>query len=242
MPPTDLLPEELASAAVAEVFADIRATRQTDYINNFWRAMAPHPDLLRRTWFSIKEVMRPGEIDALTKELLYLAVSISNQCEYCITSHKVAAIRAGMSEAAFGELLSVVGMANETNRLVSGLRVPIDERFLSPAAGFPPHANAAQLATALSAALAAFAAQDAAPLAALLPAGHPGLARLQALLSANPALTNCTWQEEGRLLSGHQATLRGALLSADSATRLPVLVWFRAAEGRLAECELLASL
>ncbi len=118
-----------ASAEVRAVYDDIMATRQTDYINNFWKALANDPVTLRRTWNSIKEIMAPGALDALTKELVYLAVSASNQCPYCIASHTASARKAGMSDAMFAELMAVVGMANETNRLSSGHRVEIDERF-----------------------------------------------------------------------------------------------------------------
>jgi len=118
-----------ASPAVRAVYDDIMATRQTDWINNFWKALAHDPAALRRTWESIKQIMAPGAIDALTKEMVYLAVSASNQCPYCIASHTAAARKAGMSDAMFGELMAVVGMANETNRLASGYQVEIDERF-----------------------------------------------------------------------------------------------------------------
>jgi AhpD family alkylhydroperoxidase len=118
-----------ASAEVRDVYDDIMATRQTDYINNFWKALAHEPSTLRRTWESIKQIMRPGALDPLTKEMLYLAISATNQCGYCIASHTAAARKAGMSEAQFAELMAVVGMANETNRLASGYQVEIDERF-----------------------------------------------------------------------------------------------------------------
>jgi AhpD family alkylhydroperoxidase len=118
-----------ASAEVRDVYDDIMATRQTDYINNFWKALAHEPSTLRRTWESIKQIMKPGALDPLTKEMLYLAVSATNQCGYCIASHTAAARKAGMSEAQFAELMAVVGMANETNRLASGYQVEIDERF-----------------------------------------------------------------------------------------------------------------
>lgn len=118
-----------ASPDVRAVYDDIMATRRTDYINNFWKSMAHDPALLRRTWESIKEVMRPGAIDPLTKEMIYLAVSVSNQCGYCIASHTFGARKLGMTEAQFAELMSVVGMANETNRLVSGYQVEVDPAF-----------------------------------------------------------------------------------------------------------------
>ena len=120
---------EDANADVKAVYDDIMRTRNIDWINNFWKALAHAPGLLKRTWESVKEVMAPGTIDPLTKEMLYLAVSISNQCGYCIASHTVAARKAGMTDQQFGELMAVVGMANETNRLASGYQVEIDARF-----------------------------------------------------------------------------------------------------------------
>src|SRR5579884_2774336 len=105
------------------------ATRQTDWINNFWKVLAHDPSTLRRTWDSIKQIMAPGALDALTKEMIYLAVSASNQCPYCIASHTAAARKAGMSDAMHAEVMAVVGMANESNRLASGYQVPIDEKF-----------------------------------------------------------------------------------------------------------------
>jgi len=124
-----LIDEREASAEVRAVFDDIKASRNTDWINNFWRALANHPPSLQRTWESLKEVMAPGALDPLTKELVYLAVSISNGCQYCTASHGAAAKRLGMSQQMLGELVAVVGMANETNRLADGYRVPVDERF-----------------------------------------------------------------------------------------------------------------
>jgi AhpD family alkylhydroperoxidase len=118
-----------ASPEVRAVYDDIMATRKVEDVNNFWKYMAHHPPTLKRTWESVKEVMAEGALDPLTKEMLYLAVSISNGCEYCIASHGAAARKQGMSEAMFGELLAVVGMANETNRLAYGLRVPVDPQF-----------------------------------------------------------------------------------------------------------------
>ena len=122
---------EYADAApeVRAVYDDIMATRQTDYINNFWKALAHDPVTLRRTWESIKQVMSPGALDAVTKEMIYLAVSVSNQCDYCIASHTVGAKNKGMTDSMFKELMAVVGMANETNRLVAGYQVEIDEQF-----------------------------------------------------------------------------------------------------------------
>jgi AhpD family alkylhydroperoxidase len=120
-----------ASPEVRAIYEDIMATRQTDWINNFWKALAHDPVTLRRTWTSIKEIMAPGALDALTKEMVYLAVSATNQCGYCIASHTAAARKAGMSDAMLAELMAVVGMANESNRLASGYQVEIDERFKS---------------------------------------------------------------------------------------------------------------
>ena len=124
-----LIEYEDASAEVRAVYDDIMATRQTDWINNFWKALARDPATLRRTWESIKQIMAPGALDALTKEMIYLAVSATNQCGYCIASHTAGARKAGMTDPMFMELMAVVGMANETNRLVSGYQVAIDERF-----------------------------------------------------------------------------------------------------------------
>jgi AhpD family alkylhydroperoxidase len=123
-----------ASPEVRAVYDDIMATRKTDWINNFWKALARDPATLRRTWQNIKEIMAPNALDALTKEMVYLAVSATNQCGYCIASHTAAARKAGMSDAMFAELMAVVGMANETNRLASGYQVEIDDRFLTTAA------------------------------------------------------------------------------------------------------------
>jgi len=118
-----------ASPEVKAVYDDIMATRKTDWINNFWKAIAHDPVTLRRTWKDIKEVMAPGALDALTKEMIYVAVSVSNQCDYCIASHTVSARKKGMTDEMFKELMAVVGMANETNRLVAGYQVEIDDQF-----------------------------------------------------------------------------------------------------------------
>ncbi len=118
-----------ASPEVRAVYDDIMRTRNVDWINNFWQALAHDPATLRRTWESVKQIMQPGTLDGLTKELVYLAVSASNQCGYCIASHTAAARKAGMSPEMFGALMAVVGMANETNRLASGYQVEIDEQF-----------------------------------------------------------------------------------------------------------------
>jgi len=119
-----------ASAEVRAVYDDIMATRKTDWVNNFWKVLAHDPATLRRIWSNIKQVMGPGAIDPLTKEMLYLAVSASNGCRYCIASHGAAARSKGMSEAQYSELLAIVGLANETNCLVTALDVQVDSRFL----------------------------------------------------------------------------------------------------------------
>ena len=118
-----------ASPEVRAVYDDIMATRKTDRINNFWKAIASHPPTLRRTWETLKSVMEPGALDPLTKEMVYLAVSASNGCDYCIASHTASARRAGMTNQMLGELLAVVGMANQTNRLADGYQIEIDEMF-----------------------------------------------------------------------------------------------------------------
>jgi AhpD family alkylhydroperoxidase len=124
-----LIEYDAASAEVRAVYDDIMATRKTDWVNNFWKALAHDPAALRRTWASIKEIMAPGSLDPLTKEMIYLAVSATNQCGYCIASHTAGARKAGMTDEMFAELMAVVGMANETNRLASGYQVEIDNRF-----------------------------------------------------------------------------------------------------------------
>ena len=129
MPTLGLIEYHDASPEVRAVYDDIMATRHTDWINNFWKAIAPDPATLRRTWQSVKEIMAPGALDPLTKEMIYVAVSATNQCAYCIASHTASARKAGMTDSMFAELMAVVGMANETNRLVSGYQVEIDERF-----------------------------------------------------------------------------------------------------------------
>ena len=124
-------PIEYADAApeVRAVFDDIKTTRNVADVNNFWKYLARNPALLKRTWESVKDVMRPGALDSLTKEMIYVAVSVTNGCAYCVASHSFAARKAGMTEAMFGELMAVVGMANETNRLANGYRVPVDPAF-----------------------------------------------------------------------------------------------------------------
>ena len=121
-----------ATAEVRAVYDDIMATRKTDWINNFWKSLANDPVTLRRTWESIKQIMASGALDPLTKEMIYIAVSVTNQCPYCIASHTASARSKGMTDAMFHELMAVVGMANETNRLASGYQIEIDERFRIP--------------------------------------------------------------------------------------------------------------
>jgi AhpD family alkylhydroperoxidase len=124
-----LIEYEQASPEVRAVYDDIMATRKVDWINNFWKVLARDPVSLKRTWDSIKQIMAPGALDPLTKEMVYVAVSVTNQCAYCIASHTAAARKRGMTDAMFHELMAVVGMANETNRLASGYQVDIDEQF-----------------------------------------------------------------------------------------------------------------
>lgn len=129
-----LIDDDRATDEVRAVFDDIRRTRGTPYINNFWRALANDPPLLRATWQRLKAVMaesREGGLDPLTKELIYIAVSIANGCSYCVHSHTAAARAKGMSDAAYGELLAVVAMASETNALANALQVEVDEVFLA---------------------------------------------------------------------------------------------------------------
>jgi AhpD family alkylhydroperoxidase len=118
-----------ACPEVRAVFDDIKRTRQVEDVNNFWKYLAHDPATLKRTWESVKEIMAPGALDTVSKEMIYLAVSVTNGCAYCIASHGAAARKAGMTEQMFGELMAVVGMANETNRLAYGYRVPIDAAF-----------------------------------------------------------------------------------------------------------------
>jgi AhpD family alkylhydroperoxidase len=128
---SQLKPIEYAAAApdVKLVYDDIKQTRGVPDVNNFWKFIAHHPPTLTRTWDSLKDVMAPGALDPLIKELLYVAVSVTNTCGYCVASHTATARRAGMTDEMFGELMAVVGMANETNRLAVGYRVPIDPAF-----------------------------------------------------------------------------------------------------------------
>ncbi len=118
-----------ASPEVRAVYDDIMATRKTDHINNFWKAIAHDPATLKRTWEDIKQIMAPGALDPLAKEMIYIAVSVTNQCNYCIASHTVSAQKKGMTDAMFKELMAVVGMANETNKMVTGYQVELDDQF-----------------------------------------------------------------------------------------------------------------
>ncbi|MSQ68325.1 MAG: carboxymuconolactone decarboxylase family protein [Gammaproteobacteria bacterium] len=129
MATVELVEYAQASPAVREVFDDIRATRKTDFINNFWQALAVNPAQLARTWQAAKAVMAPGALDPLTKELIYIAVSVANKCEYCIHSHTAAARAKGMTQDQYGELVAVIGMAHSTNGLATTLQVPVDEVF-----------------------------------------------------------------------------------------------------------------
>ena len=124
-----LIDYEEAGPEVRAVYDDIMATRKSDWVNNFWKALAVDPVLLRRTWESVKQVMAPGALDPLTKEMIYVAVSATNGCGYCINSHTAAARAKGMNDAMLAEVLAVVGMANETNRLVQGFQVELDAVF-----------------------------------------------------------------------------------------------------------------
>ena len=128
-----LIEYEDAAPDVRAVYDDIMATRKVDWINNFWKALANDPATLRRVWAAVKEVMAPGAIDALTKEMIYVAVSVTNNCEYCIMSHTAGARGKGMTPEMYGELMAVVALANETNRFANGYRVDVDARFASPA-------------------------------------------------------------------------------------------------------------
>jgi AhpD family alkylhydroperoxidase len=126
-----LIEYDQAGPQVRAVYDDIMATRKVKWVNNFWKALANHPPTLKRTWESVKEVMAPGALEPLIKEMIYLAVSATNGCEYCIHSHTAGARKAGMTDAMLGELMAVVGMANETNRLANGYQVEVDEPFMT---------------------------------------------------------------------------------------------------------------
>ncbi len=134
VPMVPMIEYDQASPEVRVVYDDIMAARKSNWVNNFWKVLAGHPPTLRRMWETIKQVMAPGALDPLTKEMLYIAVSVTNNCEYCIHSHTASARAKGMTDAQLAELLAVVGLANETNRLANGYQVPVDEQFR------PPHA------------------------------------------------------------------------------------------------------
>lgn len=122
---------EDASPEVRHIYDDIMATRKVDWINNFWKVLAVQPNLLTRTWEGVKAVMEPGHIDALTKEMLYIAVSVTNGCQYCIESHTAAARNKGLNDKMLSELMAVVGMANQTNALAAGFQVDVDDVFIN---------------------------------------------------------------------------------------------------------------
>lgn len=124
-----LIEYEDANPEVRAVYDDIRATRNTDYINNFWKALAADPVTLRHTWETIKRVMAPGALDPLTKEMIYIAVSATNQCRYCVASHTASAKSKGMTDEMLAEVLAIVGLANYTNALAAGYQVEVDDRF-----------------------------------------------------------------------------------------------------------------
>jgi AhpD family alkylhydroperoxidase len=129
-----LLTDDTADANARVVFDDIRASRGTDYVNNIWRALANDPAQLRATWGEVKRAMAPGALDALTKELVYIAVSAANNCSYCLHTHVAAARARGMSQAMFNELMQVVYLASQTNRIAIGLQVEVDARYAQPPA------------------------------------------------------------------------------------------------------------
>ncbi len=127
-----LIEYEEASAEVRAVYEDIMLTRNVDRVNNFWKALANHPPTLHQVWDEVKQVMAPGALDPLVKEMIYVAVSATNSCEYCTFSHTASARAKGMTEEMLGEVLAVAALANKTNRLANGYRVPVDEAFLEP--------------------------------------------------------------------------------------------------------------
>ena len=131
MATVEMIEYEDASPEVRQIYEDIMATRNVDWVNNFWKVLAVQPQLLRRIWEGIKEVMSPGAIDPLTKEMIYIAVSITNGCQYCINSHTAAARKKGMSEEMLSELMAVIGMANQTNALANGFQIEVDDAFRS---------------------------------------------------------------------------------------------------------------
>jgi len=129
MPMAGMVEYADASPEVRAVYDEIMEARKTDWVNNFWKVLASHPPTLRRMWDNVRQVMAPGALDPLTKELVYVAVSVTNNCEYCIHSHTAAARAKGMTDGMLAELLAVAGLANDTNRLANGYRIPVDEQF-----------------------------------------------------------------------------------------------------------------
>ena len=129
MPMAKMVEYPDASPDVRAVYDEIMAIRKTDWVNNFWKVLASHPPTLRRMWDNVKQVMAPGSLDPLTKEMIYVAVSVTNNCEYCIHSHMAAARAKGMTGDMLAELLAVVGLANDTNRLANGYVIPVDDQF-----------------------------------------------------------------------------------------------------------------
>lgn len=131
MATVSLIHYEDASSEVKAIFDDIKRTRHLEDVNNFWKALANHPETLRRTWAALREVMHAGALDELTKEMIYVAVSIANNCEYCIHSHTASAYNKGMTPAQYQELIAVVAMANQTNALANGFKIPVDGQYLA---------------------------------------------------------------------------------------------------------------
>jgi AhpD family alkylhydroperoxidase len=131
MATVSLIHYEEASPEVKAIFDDIKRTRQVADVNNFWKALANQPDTLKRTWEAVREVMRPGALDDLTKEMIYIAVSVTNNCEYCVHSHTASAFNKGMARAQYQELIAVIAMAHQTNALANALRIPVDGQYIA---------------------------------------------------------------------------------------------------------------
>lgn len=129
MATVSLIHYEDASPEVKAIFDDIKRARNVEDVNNFWKALANHPETLRRTWGALREVMRAGALDELTKEMIYVAVSATNNCEYCVHSHTASAFSKGMTQAQYQELIAVVAMANQTNALANGIQIPVDAQY-----------------------------------------------------------------------------------------------------------------
>lgn len=130
MATVSLIQYEDASPEVRAVFDDIKRTRNVKDVNNFWKALANQPALLRQTWESSREVMKPGALDAVTKEMIYIAVSVAHNCDYCIHSHTASAFAKGMTQEQYAELLAVIGMSSETNAFANAMKIPVDEQYL----------------------------------------------------------------------------------------------------------------